>query len=253
MDKVIEKFEDLIRRIFGPATALFPLLFAAHWLECVIVNTDACSMRHANLVEWLFSLQASDPRMIIGGLLLLFGTGYVMAMLHCFLFDHRLHRSFDSLRNNILTTKGYSYTLADLRKHAVAKLHSLGYGAPRNWLPVDAGDFLLYEIIGGIDKGNTRQAVDSAKAYGIVCISAMFATISLAPCLGPTALLPIILTVLGWWCLGNMLVKAQYRWRSVRHYVNILMWPKGKIENILADYKEESCKDDKSKAEAGKS
>lgn len=269
MKEVLETFEDLIRRIFGPATALFPLLIAAHWLECVIVNTDACSTRHANLVDWLFSLQGSDPRTILAGLLLLFGAGYVMAMLHCFLFDHWLHKSFQSsalwafasqklekLASRFpINSNSAPIDLAALRTKAITKLNSLESVSPKGWLSSDAGDYLLYEIIGGIDKGSTKQVVDSAKAYGIVCISGMIATISLVPCVSLSlwSAFVFLVALYLWWFLGFMLVKAQYRWRSVRHYVNILMWPNQKIDKILADYKEESCKDEKAKAEAGKS
>ncbi len=244
MDAAFKTFEDLIRRIFGPATAFFPLLFLAHWIEFKFVGDDKCVLVHSEISNWLRNLQANDLPVLAGGLLILIGTGYVMSTLHSLLFDHFLHNGFDSCFNNSLGQDDASPTFNQLRAQAIEKLKRVNRDSEK-WLKEAPSDYLLYEIIGGIDKSSTKPAVDSAKTYGIVTIGAILATLSTLSCLNLCAAFLIYPLCVVFWCLGRMLVKAQYRWRAVRHYVNLLMWPDYKIRKILADYKEESCKEEK--------
>jgi len=173
----------------------------------------------------------------------------VLALIHQAIFDNGLRGSFSSgwgkdhlaHPRKKVRERMFQNPSPELLQRIGKALEEAAGGNPENtatttdWKDLD---YMLYEVVGGIDQGSTTSFVNDAKAYGVISISAALAVFSLglrhpADC---GYWLLIVPAMIGCFFLGRWLVKSQYRARALRLYVNLLMMPDSKIIAILRDY-----------------
>lgn len=232
MEQLTKTFEDLVRRMFGPATALLISLFACHALEISMThNRTTCSFFTA--LDLLLSQFSEQKGTVALGysLLFLLGTGYIMATLLSAFFESRLRKAFHGGHQDEAFLHLRGLVLTKLKSHP--RLGSFFY---RNQTWLDDHDYYLYELLGAIDPMSTRSFVNSAKSYGIVCISIAIALSSLIFCSIDWLLAVFILIVLGaLYAKALTLLKSKFRARAERLYFNFLLFPDEKIEALLRD------------------
>lgn len=258
MDRVLQTFEGLIRRSIAPSVT-FLVIFAAG--ELIAAEAQAGSSARARIASCLEQLgenaEHATGLFALAVALLVLGLSYGLSATQQILFDNRLKKNFDPgpkwigrLRSSSVQSE--TRALAELRGQVLERLDD----EPRLELfrPIgERTDFLLYEILGGIDPTDTRPFVDTAKSVGIVFSSAIAVTLwNLAvhwPDLGRWAFVLVILTVLFYW-LGREATLAQYRTRALRLYVNFLMMPVERLERRLLRPKEMAVSGSKVKKDA---
>ena len=264
MKEFAQVFEDLIRRMLAPATAFVVLFFLVHIIDGV---------QGGGLRVWNVQIQRMTD--IIGHkvgalLIIMVGMSYILSTLQQIFFDNRLRKSFspwyferiwtwDMLKDPRDKVKSRFKDIASKDgstqfKRVYDALNTAAKEQDKSDTPyVDDPswedtvswknlDFVLYEILGGIDKTSTKGFVNDAKAFGIVITSAILAlwtlVISHEWALGYVLIACLASMVL--WLTGYSLVRTQYRIRALRLYVNFLAMPDEKIAAILRDYKTEN-------------
>lgn len=251
--EILKTFEDLVRRMLAPSMTLFAMLavvHAVHYLFLAGLDTDwgyfpkvhyYAPGPYAGIAKFFMFLKTNGPSSFLVALTCLVcmvGISYFLFTLQTLLFDNNLRTSFTP------QSKKDKDPLKSLRAEVKVKFNRLKiFRNPAQALPKDDWkdyDYFLYEIIGGIDQGSTRPFVDDAKAYGIVCISFSLSLFSLLLFYLGLKYIPIWIIIV---CasgfvlrIGFGMVRAQYRARSVRHYMNFLMMPDQKIKAILGTH-----------------
>lgn len=252
MKDVLNSFEHLVRRSIAPSVTFFVLAGAADlalwklgghsgfyrlelWMDAL-----RPALRHGEAVVALFAFLA------------VLGVSYALATLQQVLFDNRLKGDFAPAKVPVSpTAPSEGRQLRELRKRVVERLGSL-HALRRLWGLERGGgeqgdrpsDYLLYEILGGIDPTDTRGFVDSAKSLGIVFAAAILALWipgaihrdEVAGQLGLPVSLWLLCLLTGGavlYLLGREAVKTQYRARALRLYVNFLMMPEWRILRIV--------------------
>lgn len=264
IQKVMGTFEGLIRRSIAPSITFFVLFAAGELVAVELAGGSAVDRWRSWLgaVDWGMVKEASG---LVGflALLLILGLGYGLSSIQQIIFDNLLKKNFAPGPLFCRLSKSASSekaALEELRERALRKmaedddLSRLAEAEHRT-------DFVLYEIIGGIDPVGTRSFVNSAKSIGVVASSAMAVVLwnllSRWPFgdelswtgLGKAALL-LFLALAIWW-IGREATLAQYRQRSLRHYVNFLMMPKERLAGRLYRPDEESFPDEPEKVGMG--
>ncbi len=260
LDKALVTFEDLIRRSIAPSLTLLAVALAFEiFCESLYPSGPGESLNHlfrGVAYIWGVAGAMSSGALITLAILLIIGTSYALSALQQVLFDDRLRRDFEhtgatflrsvcqrlfgvSGQDNAGVTQvdpGGSITdieaLKRLRKQVVERLTEMHLDP----LPKQQKtDFILYEILGGIDTTSTRAYVDRTKAIGIFFVSLILV------CLGHV----VLLRRPGWWVatcsavaafaygLGYCAICAQYRARAIRLYVNFLAMPLARINWLL--------------------
>ena len=179
MDKVFIVFEDIFRRIFGPATVFFIVLLLEHILWLHLSDASASFIRR-NPLETIFqSCRALNPEGLTAPMLLaiLVGTGYFLKPFHDFLFDARLKGSFQELvgANNEVTL------LSSLRAKVIQQIEDTPNLKSCLQATPEVQDYQLYEILGGIDQRPTDRFVDDARSTGYFFASVFVVSLAYIP------------------------------------------------------------------------
>lgn len=279
LEKALRTFEDLIRRSLAPSLAFVVIALTVNLLGAQISRRGVHQRLkdYMGFVEWAAGLKSSGL-IIALTILLVIGLSYVLATVQQVLFDNLLKADFEPLRPlfNLWCRRRHKNpeeearrelrALKNLRKEVVErikKVHNLDHlfppaalvcftkvrpralaiAIPKSYKagPPPFTDYVLYEILGGIDPTPTRPFVDSAKAMGILFGSTIlvlvgnglfnqdFRTWGREVGLGVAA-------VFSYW-MGFNVTATQYRARALRLYVNFLTMPIARIEYLL--FKEE--------------
>ncbi len=247
MDKIVELYEDLIRRNIAPSASLFVLLAIGHLMAAAMLSgtPSPSEMVHSWFVAFETLYKGIASVTLLGGIffLILVGLSYILSALHQILYDNTLKKNF----NTCIFHNNNNALLDDLREKVIYKLNLILEANDSNlhfpkFESIKPTDYILYEILGGIDSTSTRGYVNDAKAYGIVFISSILVVLQVAYGYLPTAsfrgVLIFIVPVL--FFLGRETVKAQYRARALRLYVNFLAMPDEKILRILRSDKSQT-------------
>lgn len=251
MDRALQTFEGLIRRSIAPSVTFFVIF--------VVGELIAVELGGGSAPEWITGWLAvlgdtfGESPGFFGtmAVLVVLGVGYGLSAIQQVLFDNRLNESFDPGRLSHWlagsSVKSEGRALRELRGEVLERLDS----EPRlaRFRPLrERTDYLLYEILGGIDPTDTRPFVDTAKAIGIVFSSAIAVTLwnlgrsardllevwTLSPGwwqVAGLAILAILVVILYW--IGREATAAQYRTRALRLYANFLMMPTERLERRL--------------------
>lgn len=235
VEKLITSFEGLIRRSIAPSVTfivlalLSDLLYTA-WCKCSVWERLQC---YRNLVLGGGPHESSAVFIIV---LFIVGISYGLGAAQETLYDNFLKKDFDPVLVRGASLRSEAASLKDLRlrvrerieqEPALTRFQNLA--AP--------SDFVLYEILGGIDTTSTHSYVDTAKATGIFFISLIIVLVGNAllhlDTLGwPRSLLLLALAGACWAC-GRAATRAQYRARAVRLYVNFLAMPPERLHQLL--------------------
>jgi len=237
MKDFFEKFEDLIRRVFAPsltlvaAYALVHLLAAA--LFCVPESLgDTLDSFGSWVKTHVLGVEATGALVFLA-VLVLIGLSFIVSTLNEILHDNFLKKNFNAAPAWV--AKEQNKHLEQLREKVIVKLKNK-IPSFEDFLPGSATDYLLYEIVGGIDPTSTKNFVHLAKATGIVFISLNLSILGFvifnAGHLSCWALLLIFLVIPLYW-LGLQSVKGHYRARAIRLYVNLSMMPDKRMEKLL--------------------
>jgi hypothetical protein len=178
------------------------------------------------------------------------GVGYGLSAVQQVLFDNRLSRYFHPgpywgwlqgvfgippVRWFRVSFESEGRALRQLRERVferieseprLVRLHGLG----------ERTDYVLYEILGGIDPTDTRGFVDSAKALGVVFSSAIAVTLwNMAVHFFDLRWWNFLLAalVVSFYWVGREATVRQYRARALRLYVNFLAMPPERLERRL--------------------
>lgn len=258
MDKFFTTFEELIRRGIAPSMTFFVVALAGDYLRYLLAGTSAWSHFAEYRYQAPFLLDTvSDAALVLLAVLVVIGSSYALMSLQQVLFDHSLKRNFnvwpkferwrhedsdvralEHLRTQVEKRIADAELAPDCPgKEPAPKRPRLGLGEA-----LKPSDYVLYEIVGGIDPTDTRGFVDSAKAIGIVFVSFMLVLAVDAPpvfayLLGghETTRVPTGDRVLAFavtallvgvtYVLGRKATAAIYRARALRLYVNFLAMP----------------------------
>jgi hypothetical protein len=203
--------------------------FALRGVPCApdsIVGLCTPAMR---LGEIVYSKQALVS--LFGISIGLLGVGYLAGLLHDAVYDSNLRANYDSLLASFFRIRTHSdRELAAKRAEAVQILTN----APAAISPATVNDYLLYEIIGGMISTSTRHYVDEARIVGITILTAIgicwldFLVHDHEP--HPAWLLAVMAAAsLFLFVIGREAVKAQYRYRAIRLYVNLVLLEQGRM------------------------
>jgi hypothetical protein len=268
LDKTLKSFEDLIRRSVAPTVTIFVVALMVDLLGAELSGQSVRDRFNAHKqVIGNVALVPSPGVGITLTVLLIIGLSYALAAVQQVVFDNRLKANFGPMglpchlqkifrprfkphKKSCAGRAGLQrqrekqslhaclkpdiLALRRLRKAAASRLRELGLdGAHKARVPTD---YILYEILGGIDPTDTRPFVDSAKAMGIFFVSVILVLVGnalFAPELRlGCRLVFLALAVLSYRC-GYNVTAAQYRARAIRLYVNILTMPMARVDRLL--------------------
>ncbi len=244
MDKVIQTFERLIRRNIAPSVTFFVIFVVGELITEEALGRSAGSAFTDAAKRIGDALQGWEGLAGTIAVLLVLGVGYGLSAVQQVLFDNRLRKNFDPWPKRLRSASVQSETavLRELRDAVIHRLRSeprlerLGSVSERT-------DYLLYEILGGIDTTPTVSFVDSAKALGVVFSSVIVVVSWILVVqwqeLGWWSLLFLAAAACTWW-IGREATATQYRARALRLYVNFLMMPEEHLERRLLEPDEAS-------------
>jgi len=206
------RFELFIRRVIFPSSIFILLLFVVdyYYNDAIIVKS---------IVE--FIKDNSNMVVIVSAIITILALNYMLKFLTQFAFDNFIKVDYNPLRCygyfNIFTTECKQYI--KLRDKVVKKLDDEGrinleeIGAEEN-------DYILYQIVNGILEEDTRRYATDAKEAGVMIVS-----ISLA--LFWYSYLQMnwiwIITLIPLYLVGRFYIKAKFRSRAYRLYINYLL------------------------------
>ncbi|MEM8960427.1 MAG: hypothetical protein AAGD38_03030 [Acidobacteriota bacterium] len=248
MEKVLQTVEGLIRRSIGPSVTLFVLVGLVDLLLAELTGTQATERIKAGLQLLKEGLDGTGNISFAGVAIIIIGMSYGLAMVQEVVFDNWLRKNFDpwTRRWKVSTKDGAAITegqaLESLRQAVVKRLDEeplLERLRPSELeSESEPSDYLLYEILGGIDPTDTRHYVDSAKSLGITSISLMLALLYGLLVYGshlhlPAQIVLFLAVAFGAWFIGSTAIRAQFRARAIRLYVNFLAMPTDRITYLL--------------------
>jgi len=253
--EVVKLFERNIQRSFAPSLVLFVMLGVAEIAFCILPKGFSVPYAQVRLDGWIALFGGEGVGLGLAIVIFLFtlvGTSYALSALHQILFDNMLMNCFEPWLWPVET--GEAKALRSLRAAVVQRLseekevNKLMKWAKANKDEADKdeanknevykNDFILYEVLGGIDPTPTYDYVDRSKSLGVFFVSMMVVTplvlLRIAEswpwCATFTA---VFLALLILWYVGLEGVKSQYRSRALRLYVNFLMLPEKGIDHQL--------------------
>ncbi len=244
--EIVKLFERNIQRSLAPSLVFFVMLAVADVAVGILPRGYSLPHAQARLDEWTAFLGAGGKSLglvVVVFLFLLVGTSYALSALHQVLFDNFLRYSFKPWRP--YRTK-MSEALVSLRAAVIRRLeeeeevHKLKSWVETEKAAVEENDFILYEVLGGIDPTGTYDYVDRSKSMGVFFVSTMIVTALALPRISPfqhwswtfTVLLLVLFLL---WYVGLEAVRHHYRSRAFRLYVNFLMIPDMGIDHRLRE------------------
>lgn len=253
MEKVIHTFEGLIRRSLAPSVTFFIVLSLGEFIRVKLKGKSAWDYI-ARFLEYVTDEPlAKSPTILITLVVLsIIGLSYGLQAIQLFAFDNRLKKNFNPLPWSWLAGVPWlawlessdSKALSELRSRVVQRMNdptkqftALFPGTKGLKELEEVTDYILYEIIGGIDPTDTRSFVDSAKAVGVFFVSVILVLLGnvLVYChlLSRCGILMLIgLTIFFYW-MGLEATRTQYRARALRLYVNFLAMPTQRVHRLL--------------------
>ena len=241
MEKVLQTVEGLIRRSIGPSVTLFVMAGLVDLLLVELTNGSATARLKGGLAFLKTDLGGVGNISFAFVAILVIGTSYGLAMVQQVLFDNWLRKDFDPLPTwewvqKLRAKNSEGLALAELRGKVATRLGEEP-GLSRLCDLEAASDYVYYEILGGIDPTDTRHFVDSAKSLGITSISLIFALLGGLfvhwPSLCGWGRFVLFFMALGVLVLGYTAIRAQFRTRAIRLYVNFLAMPAERIQRLL--------------------
>lgn len=242
MDKVVKSLEGLLWRSIAPSVTFFVVAGAVDLLFVELLGGSPVDRIHA----WFLMLRVlpdNQALVTVACIFLVIGASYALSSLQQVFFDNLLKRNFDpsprlARWSRAIASEGLA--LAELRAKVIERLRE--EPLLEGLRPIEElTDYVLYEILGGIDETDTRGFVDAAKALGIAFASgivALFVMLVLhweimtdaqrgAFTLGGLLLAAVLYAV------GFGATRAQYRARALRLYVNFLVLPPERLHRRL--------------------
>ncbi|MBZ4420232.1 hypothetical protein [Myxococcus sp. RHSTA-1-4] len=233
IQSIFQTFEGLIRRQFAPSMTFFAIVVLGEFIRAALTGEPA----GAWFKDFRGYLEGEGkPSVFITLFILLaIGLSYALGAIQQLLFDDMLKRNFDPTTRFSRSVVSEARALTELRAKVKQRLvEEEAVGDLRNLQ--EASDYVLYEILGGIDPTDTYRFVDAAKATGIVCVSVILVLLGhvlvyfeeLGTWVAPLLLLAVLFY---WW--GREAALSQYRARALRLYVNFLAMPTARITRRL--------------------
>jgi len=218
MEFLWDRFELLIRRVFFPSSVFILSTFVVdHYANSGILTkyiTDIIKNHTAVLV-------------IFSTIVVVLAVNYILKFITQFAFDNFIKVNYNPFFcNDKLGKECKQYK--KLREKVVEKLGEEGIinlddiGAKEN-------DFILYQVLGGIMKEDTRRYVTDAKEGGVMIVSISLA-LSWYIYLKSVWIGIIALVIL--YMIGHFYIKAKFRSRAYRLYINYLLRAKCDITPI---------------------
>jgi hypothetical protein len=254
MDKVIQTFEGLIRRSLAPSVTFFIVLALGELIR-VKLNGDLARDHVARFLKFVTSepLAKSPAILITLAVLSIIGLSYGLQTLQQVAFDNWLKENFHQPPwiSRLARVRGFGWldsrdskVLLELRSKVEQRIRKEPELKELKDLK-GVSDYVLYEIVGGIDPTDTRSFVDSAKAMGIFFVSVILVLLGNAlvyrhPLPWWGSLLLVTLAVLSY-CWGKEATRSLYRARALRLYVNFLAMPTQRIQRRLLRPDEEKA------------
>jgi len=210
---IIDKFETFLKRAFLPSMVFyffilsFSIFFDKNFLKRIIYFVN-----EKNFV-WIFVVFS-------------IGISYFLSVLHQIVFDNNIKENYE--------TKFFWTKENDILKDLREKVKKNILNSDKNYNILDFkekyNDYLLYQIIGeGVD---TKRYVDDTKTYGIIFLNFIIALIVVffqsqnISKLNEQIIVPCcfygLLGVIFLFFLTFDIIKAKYRSRALRLYINYL-------------------------------
>ncbi|MCY1083646.1 hypothetical protein [Archangium lansingense] len=255
MEKVIQTFEGLIRRSLAPSVTFFFVLALGELIR-VKLNGELARDHVERFLKFMTSepLAKSPAILLTLAILAIIGLSYGLQAVQQVAFDNWLKENFHQPRwlSRLARFKWLGWletsdskALVELRNRVVQRINDqeqrfteLSPGLKELKDLKEVSDYILYEIIGGIDPTDTRSFVDSAKAVGIFFVSVIIVLVGNAwvyhHWLSWRGTLLLVGLVIFFYCMGLEAIRTQYRARALRLYVNFLAMPPQRIHRLLS-------------------
>ena len=198
---VLDRFESFLKRAFLPSMVFYFFVILFGVFDADLLKKMKLIVEEKNFA-WIFIVFS-------------IGLSYFLNMLHQLVFDNNIKENYDT---KYFWTKENN-VLKELREKVLEKLEK----DELTILDKDKyNDYVLYQIIGGKVKKISKRYVDDAKTYGIVFLSFVMATLVL----GIKTEKFLYCGLLGIYMMTFFIVwesiKAKYRSRVIRFYINYL-------------------------------
>lgn len=235
MEKLVQSFEGLLRRGIAPSVTFFVIAALGDFIR-IELGGESPEARLQTYLEILGHKSFAVASVFIAfSVLVITGFSYGLLAIQQVLFDNWQKENFDPWFPLGSSVASEDRALTELRSKVTQRLRTepdlKGLADLK-----EVTDYVLYEILGGIDTVDTRGFVDSAKAMGIVFVSLIIVLIGNALLyhqqLGPWSVLLVLLAVV-FYVWGRETTVAQYRARALRLYVNFLAMPTERIRRRL--------------------
>jgi hypothetical protein len=211
---ILDRFENFLKRAFLPSMVFYFFVILFGMFDNKVLQDMKFVVEEKNFV-WIFIVFS-------------IGLSYFLNMLHQLLFDNNIKENYET---KCLWTKENS-VLGELREKVLEKIKN-DEKFKESHLEENS-DYILYQRIGSFLK-NGKRYVDDTKTYGIVYLSFVGAMLILAFMTKKS---------LYWGLLGISVViffvifeaiKAKYRSRAIRLYVNYLQEKDGEKDEKDCD------------------
>ena len=207
LGQILKIFEKLIKRALIPSISFYFILIVEYFLFHNHLQQEIVKQ----VTDIMKSIQL-DNFIVLISLIMFIGLSLVLSILNQIIFDNNLKKNYNGLCSITENTQ-----LDELRKKVIQLLEP-----ELNFIHNNSNDYLLYQVIGRQlsylkQPTHIHRYVDDAKITGIVFISIILVNFLLFCNFLSFVIFAISLFI------GHHLIKAKYRSRAIRLYVNYLL------------------------------
>lgn len=230
--EIIKLFENFIKRAVMPSVS-FGFIFCVEYLVLKYVYSG--EITNLNKLQVLINSFKLNDLTILLSVIILIGLSYLLSILHQLSFDNFIKKNYDGL----ISSKEND-TLNTLRTNVIKKVEK-----DLTIENITYNDFFLYQIVGRklayfSKSSSTSRYVDDTKSMGIFFISFLLTNIFFTSLLFNKLSLIIVIIILVIsaiaYFIGFQSIKAKYRTRAIRMYVNYLIGEKSKESTNSTTY-----------------
>ena len=207
IEKILDKFESFLKRAFLPSMVFYFFIIVFSLFDNTLIYKVQNILESKQFI-WIFIAFSV-------------GLSYFLSMLQQLIFDNNIK---DNYETKFFWTQE-NKTLKELRQNVINNLEK-----NLKFKDINLNDYILYQIF---DKNvDTMRYVDDAKTYGIIFLSFVLALIvflsksKIVSKLSEQIMVPCcfygLLIIVCIFFLTFDVIKAKYRSRSIRLYLNYL-------------------------------
>ncbi len=217
IEKLIMLFEDFIKRAVMPSISFVFIFFI------FFIGIKSLNQNKVEFISEFLSTIKFDNLNITFLVITLIGLSYLLSILQQLIFDNNIKKNYEG---RLFTTENQQLII--LRESTIKKLNNGSNEDYQNIKDLDYNDYFLYQAIGRKlcylkKQTDTSRYVNDTKSIGIFftsfsLVNLIFSVLVFNLCSFGFVIISILSIIIGFDA-----IKAKYRSRAIRIYINYLI------------------------------